>query len=138
MAGERGLKSRVVHLKVLGVKREVRMMTNQKHAGSVKTVWALRTYDVWGNAKDGYEVNDTYSAGEITLFAPVTVYNVGTPQEFKAASLTDRQIKKAFGVTCQIETDGDDLHITVDRRRDSYPIGEMFCTSHKSLSPIRK
>lgn len=36
------------------------MMTNQKPAGSIKTTWELRTYDVWGNAKDGYEVNDSF------------------------------------------------------------------------------
>ena len=114
------------------------MMTNQKPAGSIKTAWSLRTYDVWGNSKDGYEVNDSYDAGEVELYIPVTRYNVGTPQEFKSASPSDRQIKRAFGVNCRISTDGNDMHITVDRERDGYPIGEMQCNSHESLSPIRK
>jgi len=47
------------------------MMTNQPskpvYAGTVKTVWSLRTYDVWGNPRYGYEVNDSYSAGEVEL-----------------------------------------------------------------------
>lgn len=115
-------------------------MTNQsttKPAGSLKTRWSLRTYDVWGNSRDGYEVNDVYSAGEVELRIPITRYNVGTPQEFSAASPTDRQIKLAFGVSCRISTDGHDTYISVDRERDGYPIGEMTCTSHESLSPIR-
>jgi len=109
-----------------------------KPAGSIKTIWALRTYDVWGNARDGYDVNDTYSAGKVELFIPQTRWNVGTPQEFVSASPTDRQIKKAFGVNCRIDTDGDDLSIYVNRERDGYPIGEMHCVSHASLSPVRK
>lgn len=110
------------------------MMTNQK---TLKTTWELRTYDVWGNAKDGYEVNDVYSAGEVELRIPQTLNNAGREGEFTSAYPTDRQIKKAFGVTCRIDTDGDDLVIYVNRQRDGYPIGEMHCTSHVSLSPVR-
>jgi hypothetical protein len=176
-------------------------MTNQnmKPAGSLPTTWELRTYDVWGNARDGYDVNDSYSAGTVELRIPQTRYNVGVEwhvcrnpecpgnnpcghnppcafgthrreshgvipttthnsetgdtrqrcpecwqdatlqsQEFIGAFPTDRQIKWAFGVTCRIDTDGDDLFITVNRARDGYPIGEMHCTSHASLSPVRK
>ena len=113
------------------------MMTNRKPAGSIKTRWELRTYDVWGNAKDGYEVNDVYPAGIIELRIPATRFNVGTPQEFTAATPTDRQIKGAFGTRCRIDTDGDDLHVAVERLRDAYPIGEMHCVSHDSLSPVR-
>lgn len=125
-------------------------MTNQSQkttvpAGSIKTTWSLRTYDVWGNSKDGYEVNDSYSAGEVELRIPQTRYNVGmgirrdgSPLEFTGASPSDRQIKRAFGVTCRIDTDGDDLNIEVTRQRDGYPIGSMHCESHASLSPVRK
>lgn len=115
------------------------MMTNQsKPAGSVPTTWELRTYDVCGNAKDGYEVNDNYSAGTVELRIPQIRHNIGIPAEFVSAYPTDRQIKLAFGVNCRIETDGDDLFITVNRTRDGYPLGEMRCTSHASLSPVRK
>lgn len=114
------------------------MMTNQKYAGTILTTWELRTYDVWGNKYDGYEVNNSFSAGTVELRIPVTRYNVGTPHEFRGASPTDRQIKRAFNVTCRIETDGDDMHVLVNRERDDYPIGEMHCTSHVSLSAVRK
>lgn len=173
------------------------MMTNQKPttkpAGSLPTTWELRTYDVWGNSKDGYEVNDVRSAGEVELHIPITRYDVGTEwyvcrnlecpgnnpcghtpacawgthrreshsvvphyrsiwipscpecgqvvskesQEFCGAYPTDRQIKRAFGVTCRISTDGDDTGIDVTRARDGYPIGEMTCISHASLSPVQ-
>lgn len=46
------------------------MMTNQRKAGTLKTTWKLRTYDVWGNAKDGYEVNDVYPAGTVRMRCP--------------------------------------------------------------------
>lgn len=114
------------------------MMTNQKPAGSIKTTWEIATYDVWGNSRDGYEVNDTYRSGEIELYAAVTRYNADTPQEFKGAGLSNRQIKRTFGVTCRIDVDGDDMVYYVNRQRDGYPIGELRCTSHESLSPIRK
>lgn len=100
------------------------MMTNQpnsKPAGSVPTTWELRTYDVWGNARDGYEVNDSFSAGEVELKIPQTRHNIGTPYVFVSASPSNRQIKRAFGVRCRIETEGDDLTIYVNRERDGYP-----------------
>lgn len=114
-------------------------MTNQSRpCGSIKTTWELRTYDVWGNARDGYEVNDSYNAGEIELRIPQTRHNVGTPSEFLSAYPSDRQIKRTFGVNCRIATYGDDVHIEVERERDGYPIGRMKCVSHESLSPVRR
>lgn len=110
-------------------------MTRRK---CINTVWTLRTYDVWGNAKHGYEVNETYDAGEILLRLPVETANDGTPQAFQWASPSDAQIKRAFGVRCRIDTDGDDTTIYVNRERDGYPIGEMHCESHESLSPVRR
>lgn len=113
------------------------MMTNQdKPAGSLPTTWEVATYDVWGNAKDGYEVNDVYRQGTIELRIPQTKYNEGTPNEFKGAYPSDRQIKHVFGVLCRIETSGDDLTVYVNRQRDNYPIGELRCISHTSLSPV--
>lgn len=183
------------------------MMMNQntKREGTLITMWSVRTYDVWGNARDGWNVNDSWSAGEVELRIPKTRYNIGvewhvcrnpecpgnrpcghtprcegghpceshgvignpvyqydeathgvssTPshyecpecgarvetesQEFIGASPTDRQIKRALGVRCRITTDGDDTHIDVTRERDGYPLGDLMCESHVSLSPVRK
>lgn len=101
------------------------------------TTWEVSTYDVWGNAKDGYDVNDRYRQGDVTLRLRPVAYNIGTEHEFTSAYPSDYQIQKAFGVSCKIDTDGDDTTIYVNRASDSYPIGELHCISHASLSPIR-
>ena len=104
----------------------------------VETTWELRTYDVWGNAKDGFEVNDTRSAGEVSIRCRVEVNNAGTPQEFLSAYPSDSQIRRALYLRrFKLELDGDDLTIYANRAKDGYPLGEMHCTSHESLSPIR-
>jgi hypothetical protein len=103
----------------------------------IKTTWEMRTYDVWGNAQDGWEVNDSYSHGEVTLWATVETHNVGTPHEFTSASLSDWTVRRAFGLGARIDTDGDDVNYYVTIRRNGYPYGELHCTSHTSLSPIR-
>ena len=106
---------------------------------TIDTRWECWTYDVWGNAREGYNVNDRTCFGrdaELTL--AVVVNNPGTPQAFESAAPTDRQIRRLFGLTVKFTTDGDDVSITIERERDGYPIGEMFCTSHESLSPIKE
>lgn len=106
---------------------------------TILTQWRVRTYDVWGNAKDGWEVNDVYSQGEVELGLKVKTYNQGTPQEFKSAHPTDTQIRSVLGLgRTQIDCDGDDLQIVVNRWRDGYPLAELVCVSHESLSPIRE
>lgn len=103
----------------------------------IKTEWTIATYDVWGNADDGYEVNDVYTGCSVILNLTPKTYNIGTPQEFISATPTDAQIRSVFGLgKMRIDTDGDDLTIYVNRECDSCPIGELHCTSHKSLSPI--
>lgn len=107
----------------------------------INTTWDVWTYDVWGNARDGYEVNDRFNEGrDVPIRLRVETFNAGTPQAFDAAYPSNRQIKAVLGLTNDnqaIETDGDDLAIYISRKRDGYPIGELHCTSHASLSPIR-
>lgn len=104
----------------------------------METTWELRTYDVWGNAKDGFEVNDTRRAGEITIRCAVERNNADTPQEFLSAYPSNSQIRRALNLRRhKLDLDGDDLSIYVNRAEDGYPLGEMYCTSHESLSPIR-
>lgn len=107
---------------------------------TIKTVWEFATYDVWGNAKDGYQVNDTYrSSRELEIRAQVKVNNEGKPGQFESAHLTDYQIRQVFGCgRVRLDVQGDDLTYYVNRERDGYPIGELHCVSHESLSPIRE
>lgn len=110
-----------------------------KTGKTIETRWEVRTYDVWGNAKDGYEVNDSYRKPDVDLTLEVNKHNVGTPSEFEYATPTDAQIREVFGLkkNVSIETDGDDTHIYINAGKDSYPVGELYCLSHESLSPIR-
>jgi hypothetical protein len=104
----------------------------------VDTTWELRTYDVWGNALDGYEVNDSYRIGQTDIRIVVEINNAGTTQEFLSAYPSDSQIRQALNLRrFKLELDGDDLNIYVNRAKDSYPLGELYCTSHESLSPIQ-
>ena len=105
---------------------------------TVETTWECWTYDVWGNAKDGYDVNDrSCFERNLKLTLDVETCNAGTEHEFQCAAPSDAQIKESFGLRCKFTTDGDDRYISIERERDGYPIGEMYCTSHESLSPIR-
>lgn len=104
----------------------------------IKTTWKIRTYDVWGNEDDGFEVNDVYGGALVELDIQVETHNAGTPREFMSATPSDAQIRKVFGLgKKQIRTDGDDTDIYVNLARNDYPVGEMHCTSHSSLSPVR-
>ena len=107
---------------------------------SLNTVWEVWTYDVWGNSEEGYWVNDRSCIDRnMELAIPVSTHNVGTPRQFSSAYPTDKQIREALDIKedVKIETGGDGLYITVDSE-DGYPLGEMTCISHKSLSPIQK
>jgi hypothetical protein len=106
---------------------------------TVKTTWKLLNYDVWGNKDDGFEVNQSYTmCRSYPINLKIEDNNPGTNMQFFSAYPSDYQIKKAFGVSCKLDLSGDDLSIYVNRESDGYPIGEMFCTSHESLSPIRE
>jgi len=113
-------------------------MQTTKKAGSISTTWDLFCYEVLGNSTEGYAVNDKWRDGETTLRIPVTRYNVGTPHEFRAASPGTKQLKSLWGWAGSVETEGDDIVIYLTDAKTGYPIGEMMCTSHASLSPIRK
>jgi len=110
----------------------------------ITTRWEVRTYDVWGNAEDGYDVNDVYGKGEIELDAEIISEIVreidGIPTTVYGYGLSDDDIREALDINegVEIEVDGDDLHYYVRIAEDGYPAGELFCVSHESLSPIRE
>ncbi len=115
-------------------------------AHTVYAVCEVWFYDVWGNAEDGYEVNDrSCSEREARVPCDVRVSNFprcpgakdayrSFPEDSASFSvevccsftLSDREVKKAMGLTCAIETDGDGTHYYVERARDGRPIGEVI------------
>lgn len=86
----------------------------------------LWTYDVWGNARDGFDVNDRYSHGHVEILCKRQVFNVGTPQEFETFEPTDRQLSRAagfLGVTWDGNGDG---AYYAEASRNGRPVGELI------------
>lgn len=82
----------------------------------MRTTWEVWTYDVWGNAEEGYNVNDRYcQCREAEIES-----DDGFP--------TDAQIRDTFGLEpdTAIDTDGDDKVIYVNLADDGCPVGEML------------
>jgi len=106
----------------------------------IDTTWHKITYDVWGNEKEGFEVNQSYHSGDADIRLRVEIANVGTPQAFASAYPTDKQLRDALDIKprFQIDTEGDSETIYVYHRSSRYPYGELQLTSHASLSPIRE
>lgn len=111
----------------------------KQKAQKIMTRWNVATFDVWGNKRDGWEVNDVYRHSEsVEIELTIQKNNAGTEREFSSAYPTNAQIRQTLGLkkNLKIALDGDDTFISVERARDGYPIGEMQCISHKSLSPV--
>ena len=106
----------------------------------INTLWECWSYDVWGNQRDGYEVNDRYCIHrEYPLTLIVETNNQGTGQEFRSAYPSAKQIREALDIRERVwlEFEGDDMAIYVSHKSTGYPVGEMHCISHTRLSPIR-
>jgi hypothetical protein len=84
----------------------------------------LWTYDVWGNAREGFDVNDRYSHGTVSIRCKREVYNPGSPMQFVAYDPTDRQLSRAAGFT-RVEWDGSDGAYTAQLKSNGRPIGEL-------------
>jgi hypothetical protein len=106
----------------------------------LNTTWEVWCYDVFGNRKDGYEVNDRACiARDVTVRTKINTHNVGTPREVQSASLSNTQIRRLLGIKrYAIDVNGDDVHYYVSLVKDGFPVGEILCTSHTSLSPIKE
>jgi hypothetical protein len=106
-----------------------------KYPKTMLTHWELWSYDVWGNRRDGYEVNDrSCFARDYVIRAKVQVFNPGKDTGFAKAHPSDYQITKAFGVTCKVSLDGDGEHIYLERESDGYPIGEAHLIRPDSVT----
>ncbi|MDP3939777.1 MAG: hypothetical protein Q8R92_16795 [Deltaproteobacteria bacterium] len=85
------------------------------------TLW---TYDVWGNARDGFDVNDRYKHGDIAIRCKREVFNAGTPCEFETFNPTDLQLSRAAGFSrVSWETHGDGYYTATTA--NGRPVGEL-------------
>jgi hypothetical protein len=85
------------------------------------------TYDVWGNARDGFDVNYVYPQGTVEIRCKLKVYNAGTPEEFASWGPTDRQLSRACGFRGVQWDSADDPEYTIscENPRNGRPIGEV-------------
>lgn len=103
----------------------------------IETEWEWSTYDLWGNARDGWNVNDVYPQGKVTIPALIRVNNLNHPSRmFISAEITDSALRKALQIRCRFEDSGggDDTHIYLETSSGK-PLCELYCVSHSSLSP---
>ena len=78
--------------------------------------WRFWEYDVWGNAREGFEVNDRFEIDNVYIDETIIA------DRKKLATL----VRKVFGLKkIQLSFDGDDRVIYIEASRDGYPIGEM-------------
>ena len=91
-------------------------------AQAIKT-YTLWTYDVWGNAEEGYDVNDR-SCLDREFAIPTTheVFNVGTPQEFATDEPTDAQIIKALKDAGYLKKSVQSRRLTIDGEPESMTV----------------
>lgn len=97
---------------------------------SAMAKFQLVTYDVWGNAKDGYEVNDCRSQGTVEIPESVFEFN-GT---LRGPKSQDSRLMKALRKaevfdriqTRSVEIEGEDKYtLYFTRKKDRYPLCEL-------------
>ncbi len=103
----------------------------------ISTVWEIVTYDVWGNKRDGFEVNQSFHSGKIELPVKLEVSNPGSEWEFYSGELDDTNIRKALGITPRVRIYDpycNEKIIYANHVSTDYPLGELRLISHDSLS----
>jgi len=86
--------------------------------------YTLYTYDVWGNSKEGFDVNNVFQQGEISIRCRRKVYNEGTPHEFAAYDPTDLQLSRAVGIK-GVEWDGETEYTLIATSKNGRPLCEL-------------
>lgn len=79
------------------------------------------TYDVWGNARDGYEVNDRYRFGTYSHVDAL----VARDDKLLTRFLKEIGFLKKGVQTRSLEFDGDDTFVYVTAVKDGYPLCEV-------------
>jgi hypothetical protein len=81
--------------------------------------WRLYTYDVWGNARDGFDVNDVFKTSTILEFSD-NASDADIVKALKKAGYLRKGIR-----TSSIKFDGDDETIYFSDARNGRPEGEL-------------
>jgi len=84
--------------------------------------WTGLTYDVWGNAEDGYEVNNTFKAR--TVEGPAEPTDLQAIEIGQDAGVLTRE-KSAAYLLKHLDLDGDDMRVEFEDKKDSFPVGSI-------------
>ena len=82
------------------------------------STWRVFSLDVWGNARDGYEVNDRSGIGKVRL--PDDATNEQIVRALKDAGILRKTVRMS-----QIAIDGDDMFISIDQAKDGKPVFQL-------------
>lgn len=104
-------------------------------SGSYSQIFELWSLDVWGNAEDGYTVNDRFCVDrKLVIPAYKTLYNKGCVSECTVVESEDKQILQAL-ISCgflksnvtmaDVVFDGDDIMIYIEDSVDGMPICQL-------------
>lgn len=78
--------------------------------------------DVWGNARDGFEVNNSWRTG---LF--IVIPDTATDRDILKA-LRDARILTRGATTRSVTIDGDDGMLFLEKVKDGSPVGHLYAT----------
>lgn len=81
--------------------------------------WEVRSLDVWGNAKDGFEVHDSRKIQTIVLSEDFT------DKELLDA-LKDGACLRSHVRLSQLAIDGDDATINIDEAKNGRPVFTLY------------
>ncbi len=80
---------------------------------------------MWGNGRDGFNVNDVYSGGVVYIRCKREIHNKGTPHEFSSYHPTDLQLSRAVGGK-NLSWDGEsDFILYAERSSNGKPVCEL-------------
>ena len=82
------------------------------------STWRVFSLDVWGNPRDGFEVNDRSGIGSIQLNDDATDAQI-------VRALKDAGIMRKTVRMNQLRIDGDDMLIFIDQARDARPVFQL-------------
>ena len=97
--------------------------------------YELWFYDVWGNKKDGFTVNDRYCVSRDFIIPTMPkIYNRGKPGQFTDFVPSDKEILRylviagelkpsALWADIGIDGDGENIYLTED---NGYPLCELL------------
>lgn len=113
----------------------------------IRVRYQVLALDVWGNAKDGFEVNQIFRTNdELECTAVLKRYNEGRPGEFYQYEPEDKYVVRALKAagllkkrvhTRSLTIDGEnDATLYVEATRNSEPLWHLECLEPEKLASV--